>query len=44
MIQDQWTAVDGYIEAAFVPSDSALTAALRDSEAAGLPAIQVSPA
>jgi predicted O-methyltransferase YrrM len=39
-----WTAVDEYIGALLAPHDEALQAALADSEAAGLPAIQVSPA
>jgi predicted O-methyltransferase YrrM len=44
MAQDQWTAVDEYIADLFVPHDPALDAALATSAAAGLPAIQVSPA
>jgi predicted O-methyltransferase YrrM len=44
MSQDQWTAVDNYINDLFVPSDPALEAALEASTEAGLPAIQVSPA
>lgn len=44
MSQEQWAAVDGYIEQMFVPSDPALDAALKASAAAGLPGIQVSPA
>ena len=44
MSQEQWAAVDGYIEQMFVPSDPALDAALKSSAAAGLPGIQVSPA
>jgi predicted O-methyltransferase YrrM len=40
----RWAAVDEYIGAALLPNDSALEAALADSAAAGLPAIQVSPA
>jgi predicted O-methyltransferase YrrM len=43
MAQEQWTAVDRYLTELFVPSDPALEAALRDSAAAGLPAIHVSP-
>ncbi len=39
----EWTAVDDYITDRFVPSDSALDAALAASEAAGLPAINVAP-
>jgi predicted O-methyltransferase YrrM len=37
-----WSAVDRYITDAIVPSDPALEAALAASDAAGLPAIQVS--
>ena len=44
MNADLWTAVDGYIENLFLPDDPALTAALADSAAAGLPEIAVSPA
>jgi predicted O-methyltransferase YrrM len=40
----RWNAVDEWIEARFVPEDSALEGALAASEAAGLPAIQVSAA
>jgi predicted O-methyltransferase YrrM len=40
---EQWSAVDRYITEQLVPSDAALDAALRDSAAAGLPAIHVSP-
>jgi predicted O-methyltransferase YrrM len=43
MSQDQWTAVDNYINGLFVPSDSALDAALAASSSAGLPAINVAP-
>ena len=43
MSQDQWTAVDGYITDLLVPPDPALDEALRDSAAAGLPSIQVTP-
>jgi predicted O-methyltransferase YrrM len=38
-----WTEVDNYICELLVPSDPTLQAALQASEAAGLPAIQVSP-
>lgn len=38
-----WTAVDRYISDRLVPSDPALDAALARSDAAGLPAINVSP-
>ena len=40
---DLWTEVDNYICELLVPSDPALQAALKASDAAGLPAIQVSP-
>jgi predicted O-methyltransferase YrrM len=43
MAEDTWAAVDRYISDLLVPSDPALEAALRDSAAAGLPAIHVSP-
>lgn len=43
MTQDQWTAVDGYINDLLLPSDPALEAALEASAAAGLPAINISP-
>jgi predicted O-methyltransferase YrrM len=43
MTQDQWSAVDRYINGLLVPSDAALEAALEASIAAGLPAISVSP-
>src|SRR5262249_18682814 len=43
MTQEQWAAVDRYLADLFVPPDPALEAALRDSAAAGLPAINVSP-
>jgi predicted O-methyltransferase YrrM len=41
--QDSWTAVDEYVSGLLAPHDEALAAALRASEDAGLPAIQVSP-
>ena len=41
--QDLWTAVDGYITEQLVGHDTALTAAIESSAAAGLPAISVSP-
>ncbi len=43
MAVDAWTAVDEYVGGLLAPGDQALTAALRASEEAGLPAIQVSP-
>jgi predicted O-methyltransferase YrrM len=42
-MQDQWSAVDEYVAELLAPHDAALEAALDASEAAGLPAIQVSP-
>jgi len=42
MSQNVWTEVDNYICALLAPNDPALQAALKASEAAGLPAIQVS--
>lgn len=41
--QGQWSAVDEYVAELLAPHDAALEAALSASEAAGLPAIQVSP-
>lgn len=41
--QDQWTIVDDYLTELLIPSDPVLEAALADSEAAGLPAISVTP-
>jgi predicted O-methyltransferase YrrM len=42
-MQEQWSAVDEYVAGLLVPDDATLEAALSASEAAGLPAIQVSP-
>jgi predicted O-methyltransferase YrrM len=42
--QEQWTAVDGYIEEMFGLRDAVLEAALEASAAAGLPSINVSAA
>ncbi len=42
--QDQWSVVDRYITDLFLPPDPVLEAALASSAAAGLPAINVSPA
>src|SRR5688572_13811402 len=42
--QEQWSEVDRYFAERLIPSDSALDDALRDSAAAGLPPIHVSPA
>ncbi|MFE2986195.1 O-methyltransferase [Streptomyces sp. NPDC059262] len=41
--EDQWTVVDDYLNDLLAPGDEALTAALADSEAAGLPHIAVAP-
>ena len=43
MSQAQWSAVDRYITGLLLPTDAALDAALAASDAAGLPAIAVSP-
>jgi len=43
MGQEHWIAVDDYIAATFGLADAALVESLRSSEAAGLPAISVSP-
>ncbi len=43
MKQELWTSVDEYFTAALVMPDEALNAALRDSDAAGLPPINVAP-
>jgi predicted O-methyltransferase YrrM len=43
MSQQQWTAVDDYLTGALVGPDEVLDAALAASDAAGLPAIAVSP-
>jgi predicted O-methyltransferase YrrM len=43
MDQGLWTAVDDFLAATLIPADSALEAALEASEAAGLPAICVTP-
>lgn len=44
MTDDVWSAVDHYFDGALTPADPALSAALKASEAGGLPAIQVSAA
>jgi predicted O-methyltransferase YrrM len=41
--QERWSAVDEYVGGLLAPHDQALEAALRASEEAGLPTIQVSP-
>ncbi len=43
MGEESWRAVDEYVAGLLAPHDEALDAALRASEEAGLPAIQVSP-
>jgi predicted O-methyltransferase YrrM len=43
MTEDLWSRVDDYISDKLVKTDSALAAALETSQAAGLPAINVSP-
>lgn len=43
MAQDAWSTVDGYVTGLLAPHDEVLTAAVKASEEAGLPAIQVSP-
>ncbi|MFI7315568.1 O-methyltransferase [Streptomyces venezuelae] len=43
MTQEQWDSVDDYLTALLTPTDATLTAALRDSESAGLPPIAVAP-
>ncbi len=43
MAEETWSAVDEYVSDLLAPADEALELAVRDSEAAGLPAIQVSP-
>jgi predicted O-methyltransferase YrrM len=42
-MQKQWTAVDRYLVDLLVPTDQALDEALRSSERAGLPALNVAP-
>jgi predicted O-methyltransferase YrrM len=42
MTQETWDAVDAYLNESLVKPDAVLEATLRDSEAAGLPAISVS--
>jgi predicted O-methyltransferase YrrM len=43
MTQDRWTSVDKYLEGKLHPDDAVLDAAIRASDEAGLPPIQVSP-
>ena len=43
MTQELWTAVDNYIVATLLPEDPILDEAVRASDEAGLPSIQVSP-
>jgi predicted O-methyltransferase YrrM len=42
-IDTRWTNVDSYVNGLLTPDDPALTAAMQASEAAGLPAISVTP-
>lgn len=42
-MKDQWTAVDAFLDATLVREDEALQAAVRESAAAGLPSIAVTP-
>jgi predicted O-methyltransferase YrrM len=44
MDPDLWTSFDNYVENLLIPRDPVLEAALKTSDAAGLPPIQVSPA
>jgi len=41
--KSRWNTVDAYFDSLLVPEDDALEAAVGESEAAGLPAIQVTP-
>jgi predicted O-methyltransferase YrrM len=43
MTQNQWTEVDDYVVDLLTPSDEVLDAALADSDAGGLPPINVAP-
>ncbi|HEY1222572.1 MAG TPA: O-methyltransferase [Acidimicrobiales bacterium] len=43
MTHEQWTEVDNYVVGLLTPSDAVLDAALVDSDAAGLPPINVAP-
>jgi predicted O-methyltransferase YrrM len=43
MDEQQWSDVDGYLVSLLAPSDEALDNALRDSDEAGLPQINVAP-
>src|SRR5580698_2620127 len=43
MMQEQWTKVDELLSSLLVPDDEALQNALKTSQQAGLPPIQVSP-
>ena len=42
-MKDQWAAVDAFLDATLVREDEALQAAVRESAAAGLPSIAVTP-
>jgi predicted O-methyltransferase YrrM len=43
MTQERWDAVDRYLTDTLLPADSTLDEAVKDSDAAGLPPIQVTP-
>lgn len=43
MAEETWSAVDEYVSDLLAPADEALDLAVRDSEDAGLPSIQVTP-
>jgi predicted O-methyltransferase YrrM len=43
MTQELWTSVDNYITGLFIPADPATQEAIADSEATGLPSINVAP-
>ena len=43
MSRSRWEQVDSYLAETFVPRDEALAGAVEASDAAGLPAIQVTP-
>jgi predicted O-methyltransferase YrrM len=43
MDENPWSAVDAYLQGLYAPADSALTAALQASAAAGLPEIHITP-
>nr|WP_035287067.1 O-methyltransferase [Actinokineospora spheciospongiae] len=43
VVQERWSAVDGYLVSALLPEDEVLSGALARARAAGLPAIDVAP-